>query len=216
MESARHAVRDGALDYHVANAAYDAIIGGGSERMGLQPIVTVGRRSGIPHTTFRRAPIVAGESVLMEFGACINRYTSPMIRTAFLGEPKNPLWIEMYESCQEAVERTIALMRPGALSTEIAEEASRRLLALPDEVFVDGNRGYSVGLSFPSGWGDCPGLQIATEPWLPKPRIEDYATLKPGFVFHVRAMARPCRLGRRRRERDGGSHRRGCRHTDRR
>ena len=44
--------------------------------------------------------------------------------------------------------------------------------------------------SFPSGWGDCPGLQIATEPWLPKPRIEDYATLKPGFVFHVRAMAR--------------------------
>ena len=40
-----------------ANAAYDAIIGGGSERMGLQPIVTVGKRSGIPHTTFRRIPI---------------------------------------------------------------------------------------------------------------------------------------------------------------
>ena len=190
MEAAREAIRPGAIDNDIANAAYDAIIGGGSERMGLQPIVTVGKRSGIPHTTFRRVPIERGESVLMEFGACINRYTSPMIRAGFLGQPNNPLWVEMFEACKDAVDNTIRLIRPGAAVTEVAGEASRRLFSLPGEVFVDGNRGYSMGLGFPAGWGDCPGLQIATEPWLPIPRIEEYAVLKPGFVFHVRAMAR--------------------------
>ena len=190
MQAACEAIRPGAIDNDIANAGYDAIIGGGSERMGLQPIVTVGRRSGIPHTTFRRIPIEPGESVLMEFGACINRYTSPMIRAGFLGQPNNPLWVEMFEACKDAVENTIRLMRPGAEVTQLAEQASQRLFSLPEGVFVDGNRGYSMGLSFPSGWGDCPGLQIATDPWLPKPRNPHYATLKPGFTFHVRAMAR--------------------------
>ena len=148
------------------------------------------KRSGIPHTTFRRIPIEPGESILMEFGACVNRYTSPMIRAAFLGQPNNPLWVEMFEACKDAVENTIRLMRPGAEVTQLAEEASQRLFSLPEGVFVDGNRGYSMGLSFPAGWGDCPGLQIAMDPWLPTPRNPHYATLKPGFTFHVRAMAR--------------------------
>ena len=190
MEAAREAIRPGAIDNDIANAGYDAIIGGGSERMGLQPIVTVGRRSGIPHTTFRRKPIEPGKAILMEFGACVNRYTSPMIRAGFLGQPNNPLWVEMWEACKDAVENTIRLMRPGAEVTPLAEEASQLLFSLPEGVYVDGNRGYSMGLSFPAGWGDCPGLQIATEQYLPSPRPSTYATLKPGHTFHVRAMAR--------------------------
>ena len=190
MQAAREAIRPGAIDTDIANAGYDAIIGGGSERMGLQPIVTVGRRSGIPHTTFRRIPIEPGEAVLMEFGACVNRYTAPMIRAGFLGQPNNPLWVEMWEACKDAVENTIRLMRPGAEVTPLAEEASQLLFSLPEGVYVDGNRGYSMGLSFPAGWGDCPGLQIATEQYLPSPRPAGYATLKPGHTFHVRAMAR--------------------------
>ena len=190
MRAARESIRPGITDNDIANAAYDAIIGGGSERMGLQPIVTVGKRSGIPHTTFRRIPIERGKSILMEFGACVNRYTSPMIRTGFLGQPNNPLWIEMWEACKDAVENTIRLIRPGAEVTLLAAEASQRLFSLPEGVFVDGNRGYSMGLSFPAGWGDCPGLQIATDAWLPVDRNPHYATLQPGFTFHVRAMAR--------------------------
>ena len=126
----------------------------------------------------------------MEFGACVNRYTAPMIRTGFLGQPNNPLWVEMWEACKDAVENTIRLIRPGAEVTPLAEEASQRLFSLPEGVYVDGNRGYSMGLSFPAEWGDCPGLQIATEQSLPTPRPPSYATLKPGHTFHVRAMAR--------------------------
>ena len=73
---------------------------------------------------------------------------------------------------------------------EIADEASKPLYALDKRVFVDGNRGYSVGLGFPPfGWGDCPGLQISTAEFQ-KERVEEYHELRVGNVFHVRAMAR--------------------------
>ena len=126
----------------------------------------------------------------MEFEACVNRYTSPMIRAGFLGQPNNPLWIEMFQACKDAVENTIRLMRPAAEVTQLAEEASQRLFSLPEGVFVDGNRSYSIGLKLPAGWRDCPRLQITTGPWLQEPRNPRYATLKTSFTFHVRAMAR--------------------------
>ena len=190
FEAAFGEIEEGAIDNDLAAAAYRAIIGNGSESMNLQPIITVGRRSGIPHTTFRRNEIVRGQPVLMEFGACFRRYTSPMIRTAVIGELTDRLWKQMHNACVGAVRSTIELMKPGASAVEIAKDASKGLLALGDDVFVDGNRGYSVGLGFPPRWDDCPGLQIATEQWLPPERSEAYEELQPGHVFHVRAMAR--------------------------
>lgn len=190
FEAAFEAIREGARDNDLVAVAYEAIIGSGSEGMSLQPICTVARRSGIPHTTFRRNPILHGLPILLEFGACYKRYTSPMIRTAFIGEPGDDLWKDMHDACSEAVRKTISLMKPGASTTKVADEASEALRALPDKVFTDGNRGYSVGLGFPGfGWGDCPGLQIATEEWQ-KERMAGYQELRVGNVFHVRAMAR--------------------------
>jgi Xaa-Pro dipeptidase len=184
------AIREGAQDNDLVAAGYEAITREGSEGMNLHPICTVARRSGIPHTTFGRHPIERGLPVLLEFGGCYKRYTSPMIRTAFLGEPANQLWVDMHDACSEAVRNTIALMKPGASTMEIADEASKPLYALDKRVFVDGNRGYSVGLGFPPfGWGDCPGLQISTAEFQ-KERVEEYHELRVGNVFHVRAMAR--------------------------
>ena len=173
IQAAREAIRPGAIDTDIANAAYDAIIGGGSERMGWQPVVTVGRRSGIPHTTFRRIPIEPGESVLMEFGACVNRYTAPMIRAGFLGQPNNPLWVEMWEACKDAVENTIRLLRPGAEVTPLAEEASRLLFSLPEGVYVDGNRGYSMGSASRPGGETAPDCRSPRSSTCPRrgPRV---------------------------------------------
>ena len=190
FEVAADAVADGAMDTEVAAAAYGAIIGGGSERMSIQPIVTIGDHSGIPHTTFRRRRIARGDAVLMEWGACVNRYTAPMIRTGVVGDFADSLWGDMYVACLVAVERTIARMRPGASTLSIAEEASKSLLDLPTQVFSDGNRGYSVGLGFEPDWADVPGLQLATRGWRSTESIETYPVLQPGHVFHVRAVAR--------------------------
>ena len=83
-------------------------------------------------------------------------------------------------------------MRPGASTIDLAREASEPLSDLPSSVFTDGNRGYSVGLGFEPDWADVPGLQIATpDPqWRDQVSLTTYPTLRPGHVFHVRAVAR--------------------------
>jgi len=84
------------------------------------------------------------------------------------------------EAGKEAVDNSTRLMRPGAEVTPVGEEASVLLFWLREGVFWGGNRGYSVGLSFPAGWGACPGLPIATEQYLPAPRPASDGTLKAG------------------------------------
>ena len=191
FEAAADVLAYGALDTEIASAAYGAIVGSGSERMSIQPIVTFGRNSGVPHTTFRRRRLAGGgDAVLMEWGACVKRYTAPMIRTGFVADAADVIWRTMYDACVEAVEGTIDQIRPGASTLDIAERASAPLFELPDQVFADGNRGYSVGLSFEPDWSDVPGLQIATGHWRITRSVETYPQLQPGHVFHVRAVAR--------------------------
>ncbi len=56
-------------------------------------------------------------------------------------------------------------------------------------MFTDGNRGYSVGLSFEPDWADVMGLQICTRKWRSERSLAAYPTLQRGHVFHVRAVA---------------------------
>ena len=190
FDAARAELRPDAPDTAVAAAAYQALVGAGSERMSIQPIVTAGRNSGIPHTTFGRSRLTPGHPAILEWGACVKRYTAPMIRTGVISELADPVWGEMYAACSEAVERTIAGMRPGVSTLELGEQASEPLTELPSRVFTDGNRGYSVGLSFEPDWMDVPGLQICTRHWRSERSLATYPTLEPGYVFHVRAVAR--------------------------
>src|SRR5262249_47151841 len=57
MHAAIDAVTEGATDNDVAAAAYHAVIRAGSEYMCYAPIVTSGRRSGVPHSTHQRVPL---------------------------------------------------------------------------------------------------------------------------------------------------------------
>ena len=190
FDAAKAELRPDAPDTNVAAAAYQALVGAGSERMSIQPIITAGRNSGIPHTTFGRSRLTPGHPVILEWGACIKRYTAPMIRTGVIGELADPVWDAMYTACVAAVERTIAGMRPGVSTLELGVHASEPLTELPSRVFTDGNRGYSVGLSFEPDWMDVPGLQICTRGFRSERSLATYPTLEPGHVFHVRAVAR--------------------------
>ena len=183
-------LRPNAPDTAVASVIYRELVGRGSERMSIQPIVTAGRNSGIPHTTFGRSRLTPGHPVILEFGACLKRYSAPMIRTGAIGELADPVWGAMYAACLEAVERTIAGMRPGVSTLDLAQHASEPLTELPPRVFTDSNRGYSVGLSFEPDWADVMGLQICTRKWRSERSLAAYPTLQPGHVFHVRAVAR--------------------------
>ena len=155
MAAAVGAIAVGRLDNDIAAAAYERMISGGSEYMCLDPIVTVGNRSGIPHTTHRRVPIEAGDPVFIELGACVNRYSAPIMRTAATGSAA-PQLQKMADACQASVETLLEHIRPGAIAGDVAAQAKKAMQGIRPEWVWHGYYGYSVGVGFPPTWSDAP------------------------------------------------------------
>jgi Xaa-Pro dipeptidase len=185
MAAALAAVGEGVSDQEVARAAYDALIGGGSEYMALDPIVTVGPRSGIPHSTHRRTVINHGDTILVELGANIYRYTAASFRTAYVGAPTEQITF-MAESCIASLETMIAHMKPGANGHDVALAADASWTEATSRFVWHGYYGYSLGIGFPIDWNDCPAII--------KRGID--LELKPGMVFHCTTSLRdPAKYG---------------------
>jgi len=179
MMAALDRVRTGVTDNDVAAAAYLSLMEGGSEYMAVTPIVTVGARSSIPHSTHRRVRIGAGESVLVEVGACVHRYSTPCMRTV-LTPPVPDLPRAMAEGCRASVTEVIRRMRPGAIGDEVAGHADRVIHEFSSRYVWHGIYGYSVGIGFPPDWNDTSAMVM---------RGSDLV-LEPGMVFHVSTSLR--------------------------
>ncbi len=179
MSAALAQVCNGATDQQVAAAAYTALISGGSEYMALDPIITVGPRSGIPHSTHRRATIAQGDTVLVELGANIHRYTAALFRTAVVGMP-TPEIERMANATVRSLNRVIAGMVPGAVADDVARAADEVWREETGEYLWHGIYAYSLGIGFPIDWNDCLAL------------IERGSTLilQPGMVFHCTTSLR--------------------------
>ncbi|MCE9590255.1 MAG: Xaa-Pro peptidase family protein [Planctomycetes bacterium] len=174
------AVKPGATDNDIAAVGYGALVGGGAEYSSYPVIVTTGRRSGVPHSTFHRVPIGKGDPVFIEIAAAVQRYHTPMMRTAVLGEPA-PLEHELAGAAIASVEAMIRNIRPGAVAGDVAAQSARELASIPDRIVWHGIYGYSVGLGFPPEWSDHPGLLI---------RAGASDELRPGMVFHCSTSLR--------------------------
>ncbi len=179
MKAAIDAVAEGRTDNEIAAAAYHAMISAGSEYMCYAPIVTTGKRSGIPHSTHRRVRIERGDPVFIELGACSHRYSAPQMRTACAGTAPDPVR-RLAEAARNSVETVIENIRPGAIAGEIAQKAAAQLRGIPESIVWHGYYGYSVGLGFPPEWGDGPALI----------REGSEMILQPGMVFHTSTSLR--------------------------
>jgi Xaa-Pro aminopeptidase len=185
MQAALDTVAEGSTDQEVARAAYDALIGGGSEYMALDPIVTVGPRSGIPHSTHRRTRINRGDTVLVELGANIHRYTAASFRTAVAGPPTDQVRA-MSDACLASLNELIARMKPGASGHDVAVAADAAWSGEIKQYVWHGIYAYSLGIGFPIDWNDCPALI--------KRGVD--LELKPGMVFHCTTSLRdPAKIG---------------------
>lgn len=173
MQAAIGAVAEGATDNDIAASAYHALMRAGSEYMCYAPIVTSGRRSGVPHSTHQRVTLERGDSILIEIGACCRRYSAPIMRTASVGTPSDAVR-RLVEIAAESVSTVIENMKPGAIAGEIAVKAKARLVDVPSHILWHGYYGYSVGIGFPPEWSDSPAaLREGSE-----------LVLEPGMVFH--------------------------------
>ena len=86
MKAAIEAIEVGKTENDVAAESYRAMTATGGEFFCNSPIVTAGPKSGIAHTTYHRRKLERGDPVAIEIGATWNRYTSPLFRTAAVGE----------------------------------------------------------------------------------------------------------------------------------
>ena len=184
MVTVMEQARAGMTDNDLAAIAHQVMAANGSEYMCLDPIITIGPRSGIPHTTYARHRIGQGDTGLMEFGACVNRYTGVTMRAVSFGEPDDDVRF-MAEGCIASINAVIEHAKPGAVCHEVALKAEGKLGKHLERYMWHGLYGYCVGLGFPPRWDDCGSLFI---------KRDDFNILEPGMVFHVSTTLRD--LGR--------------------
>ena len=172
-EAAVETAAAGVTDGDVAGASYAAMARAGGEYPCLAPIVTSGRRSGILHSTHKRRTIEPGDNVLLEIGACHQRYTAPQMRTLTIGRADDDVR-RTADACIAALNAVLSVLRPGAVASDVAEVGWRALDAAGDDLVFHGNFGYGIGAGFPPNWADATGFIQ-----------RDHSTvLEPGMVFH--------------------------------
>lgn len=175
MAAGLRAVGAGVSENDVAAAIMHASIAAGGEYVGMEPFVTSGPRSGIPHTTWRRRRLAPGDVVILETAACWNRYHAALYRTVAVGAiPARAR--DMFRVCQEGLAAALAELRPGRTCADVHDAVQ----AVVDRAgYTAGYRkrtGYSIGISFAPDWGEGNILSLYRGVTV---------SLQPGMVFHV-------------------------------
>lgn len=182
IRGARAALATAKYDNDIAAASIRAMVAAGSEYFWMQPIFTVGVRTGGVHLNYERVAVHPGDPVFMEVAGVYGRYTAPIMRTSILGEPSREL-LALAENCTAAFDLLMREIRPGRTGHEVNAAMLKALKDVPDIGAYDHKYfAYSVGL----GWGDG-DMYIAEGVERP---------LLPGMTFHTaRANRLPGRIG---------------------
>ena len=175
MTRAGAAAKEGASENQVASAAFVAMIGGGSDFLATDPIVTSGPRARVAHTTFANRTLAEGDEVLVELGACQRRYFGALMRTLVVGRADATLR-SLEAVVREALDKAVAAIRPGATCGEVDAACRDTIAAAGFDRGFRKRTGYSIGVAYAPDWGEGHVASL---------RAGDRRELEPGMVFHV-------------------------------
>ena len=150
MKAAIEAIEVRKTENDVAAESYRAMTETGGEFFCNSPIVTAGPKSGIAHTTYHRRTLERGDPVAIEIGATFNRYTSPLFRTAAVGEA-TPELQRMHDACKEAMEVAIE-----------GDKAGRAVSGCPGGL-PEGDRRSGFRATFQEAGGVRAGGRVSTD-----------------------------------------------------
>ena len=180
MRAGLAAIKLGGSDNDLVAAMMGQAIAAGSEYVGMEPLVSVGRRSGVPHGTWRRGKIAANEPVFLEMAACHDRYHAALMRCAWLGHAPQ-VAIDMERTCQDGLQAAMQAIKPG----EPCAAPHLACQAVIDRAGYTENfkkrAGYSIGISFAPDWGEGGILSLYTGVT---------TELRPGMTFHIPVAVR--------------------------
>ncbi|WP_213993746.1 Xaa-Pro peptidase family protein [Sodalis sp. dw_96] len=153
MAAGIQAAKAGVDENAIAGAIMGATITAGSEYMGMEPFVTSGPRSGVPHTTWRRRVIQQGDVVVLETAGCHHRYHAALFRTIMVGDVPQKAR-DWYDITRTALAAAMAAMKPGNLCSDVHDAAQRVIDAGGATDAYRKRTGYSMGISFAPDWGE--------------------------------------------------------------
>lgn len=175
MRAAVDALGLGATENDLVAAMLHGAVAAGSEYFGMEPLVSSGPRSGVPHGTWRRRRLSAGDPVFLELASVHNRYHAALMRTAWMGTPPD-LAKRMHDTCLDALEAALGALKPGATCAEVHAACQAKIDKAGFTEAFRKRTGYSTGISFAPDWGEGNVLSLY--------RGVD-RVLEPGMAFHM-------------------------------
>jgi Xaa-Pro dipeptidase len=175
MTAGMQAVRPGINENEITGAVYAAMMGAGGEYPSGGPYVVAGLRSVLTHQTAERTILEPGMTVLFEIGGIYRRYGSSLLRIAAVGKPSVRAQ-EIADVMRRALDALIAAIRPGVPAGAVDRAGRSIVEAAGLGPYWLHRAAYSMGISFPPGWGE--GLVMDIKP-------DDTRPLEPGMIFHV-------------------------------
>ncbi len=175
VRAAMDKIGNGVCDRDVCAAALSALYHNGSQFMAVGPFICGGWRGGAPHSTATGHILAEGDSVFVEIGANIERYTAPIMRTATVGEPSADVR-NLHAISNECLNALIGTIRPGLPASDVAAVGHRIVKRIPSDVIFHYTFGYPVGINFPPTWLEASNFLLLKD---------NHAPLQPGMVFHL-------------------------------
>lgn len=164
----------------VAAAMLAAATEAGSEAMAMEPLVSSGPRSGLPHMTWRRRKLMTGDPVFLELAGSHARYHAGLMRTVWIGHPPDEAR-RMVDCALAALEAALAAIRPGVPCSVPHEAAQKVIDAKGYHAAFRKRIGYSMGVAFAPDWGEGGILSLFSGV---------SQLIEPGMVFHLPATLR--------------------------
>jgi Xaa-Pro aminopeptidase len=147
VKAAMMATKPGTFEYEIEAAAMHVILKGGARGPAYPPIVGSGPNSCIQHYDRNDRQALAGELVLMDFGADLDHLTMDITRTWPVTGTFTPAQREVYEIVLAVQEACIEAYRPGATSADVQEHVAAVLKAKGlDGRGQRGGFGHMVGM----------------------------------------------------------------------
>lgn len=168
---ARQFVQPGRTERDTAAMVDAALRENGFERPAFETIVASGPNSALPHARPTSRVVGGGDGVVLDFGGVYDGYCVDLTRTLHMGAAPAE-FRRLFDAVVEAHAAAIAMVRPGALATDI-DGAARRVLAR-----------HGLLEAFGHGTGHGLGLEVHEDPRI-SPLAPADERVSAGMVFTI-------------------------------
>ncbi len=169
-------LRAGIEEIELAAEIEYAMMKRGASGRSFSTIVGFGPNSAEPHYAPQKVRLVAGQSLVCDFGAYFSRYACDITRSFHFG-PRDEEMKRVHETVFEAQRAALDLLRPGVAGEVVHAAAQKVVDASPWKGRFTHGLGHALGLSVhDAGVGLAPGVKDLLEPGM-------VVTVEPGIYL---------------------------------